>query len=99
MKQTDNAALIVEGEFARLTLEAYEALNRLGDFWTKLYGPNEALAPATDALKAMQDEFFAPAGERLFFTLVVWNRESNLEDTVQAFDDPEKAWVFTDIDA
>lgn len=48
---------IAEQEFLRLSREAQDALNALDRFWTKLYGPNEALTAAHESLLAMDAEF------------------------------------------
>ncbi len=50
---------IAEREFLRLAQNAQAALNALGDFWTRLYGPNEALLDAHAELLAMDAEFFS----------------------------------------
>lgn len=51
-------AELAEAEFVRLRNEAEAALNALGRFWSRLYGPNEALAGAHEALLVMDREFF-----------------------------------------
>jgi hypothetical protein len=60
MKQTEDIAPLVDladREFRRLETNAYDALTALHGFWTSLYGPNEALTDAFDALAAMREEF------------------------------------------
>lgn len=62
MKQTDDIAPLIdiaEREFSKLEGNAHAALIELHGFWTKLYGPNEALTPAFDALEEMRKEFLA----------------------------------------
>ncbi len=49
---------VAEREFNRLTQNASAALNELSAFWTRLYGPNEALAAANDELLAMDRDFY-----------------------------------------
>lgn len=61
MKSTEDIAPLVDlatEEFNRRVLAAQGALNDLHDFWTKLYGPSEALTDAYDAIRAMDAEFY-----------------------------------------
>ena len=57
MRRTDDLAPLVdiaEREYERLERQAYDALTALHGFWTRLYGPNEALEPAWEALSEMR---------------------------------------------
>lgn len=65
MKPTDDIAPLVEvaeEEFNRRVLAAQGALNDLHDFWTRLYGPSEALTDAYDAIRALDAEFYSEQG-------------------------------------
>lgn len=60
MKPTEDIAPlaeIVEAQYVVLEAQAYDALTALHGFWTRLYGPNEALTPAFDALESMGREW------------------------------------------
>lgn len=46
-----------ESEFATLEDNARAALLALDAFWAEVYGPNEALLPAFEALDGMADEW------------------------------------------
>ena len=63
---------IVEETFLRLANDAQGALNRLDDLWTKLYGPNEALRDAHDALLALHDTFYGDDEDRCDECGEVW---------------------------
>ncbi len=50
-----------ESEFATLEANASRALEALDKFWTDVYGPNEALTPAFEALGGMLEEWNSDA--------------------------------------
>ena len=67
MRATDDIAPLIElaeAEYDRLWLDASGAIHRLSAFWTRLYGPNEALAPAHECLAALSETFYDEEGER-----------------------------------
>jgi hypothetical protein len=49
--------------FTSLLNDATRSLEALSAFWTKLYGPNEALADAFDSLEALDVEWNTPNDE------------------------------------
>jgi hypothetical protein len=58
MKQVDDITPLVDladEEFNRLHENALAALHKLGVFWTRFYGPNEALTDAIEDVGALWD--------------------------------------------
>ena len=49
----------VESRYSNLEYKAQLALRELHDFWTELYGPNEALTGAFECLDALRETFDA----------------------------------------
>ena len=47
----------VESRFSNLEYKAQLALGELQDFWTEMYGPNEALTAAFECLDALRETF------------------------------------------
>jgi hypothetical protein len=54
-RSAQGTAYELDSRFATLEMHAYDALTALHGFWSRLYGPNEALATAFDALAAMRE--------------------------------------------
>lgn len=50
-------------KFERIHGEAHDALAHLERFWTSLYGPNEALTAAFEALDALPPTFYGEGEE------------------------------------
>lgn len=66
MRPTEDLAPLAdlaEETFVRLLDEAQAAVNRLDRFWSRLYGPNEALTGAHECLLALDRTFFEREGE------------------------------------
>lgn len=60
MRQTEDIAPLIDiadEQFRLLMDDAHKAANRLGDFWTKLYGPNELTDSLREILNAAEDEW------------------------------------------
>jgi hypothetical protein len=60
VRQTDDIAPLADladETFARLYNDAVDAVNALRSFWTRLYGPNEALTAADEALGDVWDDW------------------------------------------
>jgi hypothetical protein len=58
MRQIDDIAPLVDladERFRELMDDAHTATNRLADFWTKLYGPNEVAELLRDPLNEIED--------------------------------------------
>ncbi len=45
----------LDSRFSNLELKTRNALDELAAFWSEMYGPNEALAAAYDALQSMRE--------------------------------------------
>ena len=62
MRQIDDIAPLVDladNEFNRLMTDTHAAVNRLADFWTRLYGPNELAENIREILNQADDEWNA----------------------------------------